>query len=1005
MPTFNEKSAVEDYIVEKLVGKGWEFVLADQLERESYEEPLLVKKLIKAIKTINSDLELTEADIGKILLELRHRTANSDGCKQILRFLKHGVPIKLEKSRDLRFVQLFDYREDVMKKNEFIVTRQIVYEGAREKIRPDIVLYVNGIPVVAIECKNPADPSVSWWNAYLQIKDYENKAPEPFKYIQFSIAAEEDARYFPSSPWREREAKTYVWRKGEFDVLDSTLEMLDNGTILDFIKNFVFIREEKGMTKKVLARYMQYRATNRICRRVLDNIQGRNKLKNGLVWHWQGSGKTLTMIFSAHKLYRSEILENPTIFFILDRLDLEEQLMQELNGLDIGFNAEKISSINKLKQVLTHDGGRGKRGMFVTLIHKFRPDEVSGFAKEIDRIEERETISSRKNVISFVDEGHRTQYGTLAAQMREILKNSFFFAFTGTPLAKTGRDTFREFSYPEEGEYYLDKYFMLDSIKDDFTVKILYQPRMEKKVHLRKELLEFFLQEQLEEIPEELRKGVEDKLKKKLGKIKIFMKNPKRLEIVTSDIASHFKENVDGKFKAMLVAVDRSACVKYKKMLDRFLPKEYSEVVMTFNYRSDPKEIRKYLEDLIDRYRGKDIEEIRKEIIEKYKREEYPKILIVTDMLITGFDAPVLQTMYLDKPLKEHKLIQAIARTNRPYKKIKEGGLVLDYVGVLKEMEKALSKYNKGDVKHIAYNMKEEEKRFEELMSKLLEIFDSIDKNIDDRKEMMRAVKILTMDEKKAKSFRRGYRDLRKIFELLGPHPLKLKHLDMYKWLTAIYHVYNRHVKREDPDEVERYARKYFSKTIENIYNSIDIDRIKRDFPILGFDENYIEKLKKVYPDMENRVSDMIFTLNRYKLVDKTRTPAYESISEKVERVLRLWNDRKKNIKELYRDLKNIFQEIQELNKRQKELGFSDEEYHILVTLEKNLGKSEKFVNDVKELMKHVQELKFKGWSIQSSAVKDVGIIIRRYLRKQDISKKERDELYEKIINILKRFD
>jgi len=1003
MPKFNEKSAVEDYIVNKLVGIGWRFAKTNELERESFEEPLLVKDLVRAIRRINRDLELTDGDIGRILLELRHKPVTAEGVKQVLKLIKVGVPIKLEKSKDLRYVQLIDYEN--LENNEFLVSRQVTYQKGDIKRRPDISLYVNGIPLVFIECKNPADPLVSWWDAYKQIKGYEQKVPEPFKYAQFSIAAEEDARYFPNSPWR-KEAKTYVWRAGEFDVLDATLGMLSRGMLLDLIKNFVFVREERGVTKKVIARYMQYRAANRIVERVENNLRGEDKRRKGLIWHWQGSGKTLTMIFAANKLYWSRLLENPTIFFIVDRQELEEQLSNELASLDIGIKPRQIESIRKLKDVLAHDEGRGERGMFVTLVHKFRPEEISSFEEELRRLGDVETISTRRNVISFVDEGHRSQYGTLAAQMRNILKNSFFFAFTGTPIDKKGRDTIGEFSYPELGERYLDKYFIPDSIKDKFTVKISYQSRLEKKVHLRRELLDYFLESTLEEIPDDIRGEVEKKMKNKINAIKLMLKDPKRMATVCSDIANNFKENLDGKFKAMVVAVDREACVAYKKMLDRFLPPEYSEVVMSYSEGKDMREIAGYLEKLKSRYKGKEIKEINKEIVEKFKEEDSnPKILIVTNMLLTGFDAPVLQTMYLDKPLKEHGLIQAVARTNRPYKTQKESGLIIDYVGILTELEKAFAKYNKDDVKHVVYNIKDEEREFESLVEKLSGIFEGIDKSSTERKELMAAIKVLAEDEKRAKSFRRGYRDLRKIYELLGPHSLKLKHREIYTWLTAVYLVYNRHIKRVDPDETEMWARKFYSKTIENIYKSIDIDKINKEFPILSVDDNYLEKLEKIYPDIESRVSDMIFTLNKYVLVDKSRNPLYESIADRVERIVKNWKERKLAIKELYREAKSLSDEINAINRRQKGLGFSNTEYYVLTALENSLGKSDNLVEDVKELSKEIGKASFKGWSMQPSAVKEVGIVIRRYLRKKKISKEKRDELYGKIISVLKEFD
>jgi type I restriction enzyme R subunit len=1003
MPRFTEKSSVEDFIVQRLVeGKGWTFVPADSLERESYEEPLLVKNLVKAIKRINGRrMELSESDVGKVLIELRHRSASAEGVKDILNFMKLGVPVKLEKSRELRFVDLFDYKE--IGNNEFIVSRQVKYEKGNLNRRPDIVLYVNGIPLVVIECKNPADPSVSWWDAFLQVRGYEKDVPEPFKYVQFSIAAEETARYFPNCPWSDK-SKTYIWRAEDFDVLEGTLEMLNKETLLDLVKNFIFMREERGSAKKVIARYMQYRAANKIFRRVVDNLQGKEERNKGLIWHWQGSGKTLTMIFAAHKLYREGILENPTIFFIVDRLDLEEQLKDELNSIDIWFKPEVIESIKDLKEVLSHDGGRGKRGIFLTLIHKFRPSEISEFEEGISKIENKETIATRKNIVCFIDEGHRTQYGTLGAQRKSLLRNAFVFAFTGTPIDKKGRNTFQEFSYAQLGETYLDKYFMDDSVKDKFTVKIVYEPRMEKKVHLNKERLEFFFEQDMEEIPEEFREGVEKKIKEKMGKIKLIMKNPQRIEAISRDIAEHFKQNVDGKFKAMVVAVDREACLSYKKMLDKFLPPEYSEIIMTFGVK-DSQKLKNYQEELRKRYNGKDMQEIYKEIVDKFKKDnELPKILIVTDMLITGFDAPILQTMYLDKPLKEHRLLQTIARTNRPYMSQKEAGLILDYVGVFKELEKALANYNKEDVKNVAQNIEEEAKEFENLVQKLLGIFEGVTKGAE-RENLMAAITILSKDENKAKSFRREYRELRKKYEFLGPHEIKLVHLGSYDWLTAVYHAYNRHVKREEPDEREEYARKFFSRTIDNVYKSIDIGKIRKDFPILEIDEGYLKNLEKTYSDMETRVSDMVFALHKYVLVDKARTPKYESLAGKVERIVRDWRERKVKITELYKDASQIIKQLNDIERRNKELGVSEKTYSVILLMESTLGKSDNLINEIKGLTGEIEKASFKGWSIQPTALKEVGIIVRKYLRKKNISKEKRDELHEKIVKIIKEFD
>ncbi|MDI6655781.1 MAG: HsdR family type I site-specific deoxyribonuclease, partial [Candidatus Hydrothermarchaeota archaeon] len=486
MPTFTEKSAVEDYFVKRLQEKGWRFVPADELERESFEEPLLTNNLVRALKRLNAGIGGEE--IKQVLNELKLKGAGMEGSKQVLNYYKFGVAVKFEKERVVKYVKLFDYENP--QNNEFIMSRQARYHG-REDIRTDVMLYVNGIPLVDIELKSPVSFSESWRDAYRQIKDYEKNVPELFKYVQIGIAAEQVAKYFPTVPWQE-EVKIHEWREEGKDSIDSTIEMLSPATLLDIIKNFLFYRVEMGNETKVIARYMQYRAANKIVDRVLNHLEGKEEKNKGLIWHWQGSGKTFTMIFAANKLYHDERLENPTIFFIVDRIELEEQLYGEFASLDMP--PEIINSIEELRRILRHDEGRGKRGIMLTLIHKFRPEEIDELRRELEELSQsKETIQNRKNVIAFVDEGHRTQYGSLAAEMKSVLKSAFFFAFTGTPISKRGRDTYLEFSYPPQ-ENYFDKYFITDSIKDGFTVRIAYQPRLEREVHLKKEMLETFLE-------------------------------------------------------------------------------------------------------------------------------------------------------------------------------------------------------------------------------------------------------------------------------------------------------------------------------------------------------------------------------------------------------------------------------------------------------------------------------------------------------------------------------
>jgi len=1002
---FTEKSLVEDYFIKELGKKGWNFIKADDLERESLEEPLLTPVLMRALERINRDIGIGDEEIKEVINELKLKSSGIEGAKQILNYYKIGVPVKFEKERIVKYVRLFDYEN--LENNELIISRQVIHQSGDKEIRNDIILYVNGIPLVNIECKSPVSFSEDWETAYRQIKDYEKTVPELYKYVQIGIAAEQIAKYFPIVPWLD-EIHIHEWREPEKDSIDSTIEMLTPETLINIIKNYLFFRLEYGSANKVITRYMQYRAAEKIYNRVINHLEGKEDKNKGLIWHWQGSGKTLTMIFAANKLYHDPKLENPTIFFIVDREELQEQLYNEFNALDI-TKPEIIDSINKLKEVIEHDEGRGKRGILITLIHKFRPEELQDLQKELERrSENKETILTRKNVIAFIDEGHRTQYGVLAAQMKLILKNAFFFAFTGTPISKRGRDTYLEFSYPPE-ENYFDKYFITDSIKDGFTVKIVYQPRLEKEVHLNKEMLETFIEVEYEEIPEEFREKVKEKVKRKLNTIKVVLENERRIQKIAEDIAEHFKENINGKFKAMVVAVSRKACVQYKRELDKHLPKEYSEVIMTFNERKDPPIIIDYLKELRDRFKGKEIEEIRKEIIEKYKEEdEYPKILIVTDMLLTGFDAPILQVMYLDKPLKEHRLLQAIARTNRPYKGLKEAGVIIDYVGILKEFTKAFEAYSKEDIKGVLYDIEDLRKEFTETINETMKLFEGVPKDKYDRETMLKAIEAITTEEENSKKFIQNYKRLRKLFEQLGPDEIKVRMFKEYKWLSAVYTYYITCVLGQSRRTEGGYIQKYFNKTLKYVHRSTEIENLVKDLPIIKFDEHYMERLEEKAKTKREKAANIVFTLNRFVLVDRYKNPVYETLTQKVERILKMWKERTKDFKKIYKEGLQIIEEMNKLTARQKELGFSDLEYSLLLTLEKRLGSDPRLVKDVAELSTQIQEHMFTGWYLQKTAQKNIARTIRRFLRRYikeyRLKLDDLEELYQNIIENVKTY-
>jgi type I restriction enzyme R subunit len=994
-----EKLIVEDYLIEKLQEKSWKFVPAEELKRESYEEPLLIQNLTEALKRINKDVQLSSLDITRVLNELKMKIPGAETSKKILNYLKEGVPIKLEATNQLKYVCLIDYEE--IQNNEFIISRQVYYKG-KETIKVDIILYVNGIPLVVIECKDPTDPSVSWRDAYNQIKQYERLVEELFKYVQFSVAAEENVRYFPNVPWIE-EVETDAWKEEGKTEKESIIEMLSPERLLDLLKNFIFIRTEKGKITRVIARYMQYRAANKIYQRVVNTLKGIENKTRGLIWHWQGSGKTLTMIFAAYKLYNERLLENPTIFFILDRIELQEQIFQEIAALDLGIEPEKIEKIEELKKTLLHDEGRGKRGFIVTLIHKFNQKQLRDLKQFLEtRLKGEESVLTRKNIIAFVDESHRTQYGLLAAEMKSILKNAFFFGFTGTPIAKKGRDTFIEFAHPKDKDYYLDRYFIKDSISDGFTLPIAYKPAPDKLL-LKKELLRKFLAQAEEEIPEKI-KG---KLKKKLRDVKIFLEDEARIKEVAKDIVDHFKENINGKFKAMIVAVSRRACVYYKRSLDEILkdePEIKSEIVMTFE-RNDPKEIFDYYEELRKRFKGKETDEILKEIIEKFKHEENPKILIVTDMLLTGFDAPILQVMYLDKPLKGHRLLQAIARTNRPLKeREKECGIIVDYIGILKELNKALRFYSRFEMEDLDYGVKsfgEIEQKFVELIDKMKEIVGDVEIKFDDPEYFYKILTRIVLT-KKEKEFLQKYRELRGVFELLGPSEIKLEYSYYFKFLTAIYSIYLR--TRGEYEKDNELVQKWYKKIAEAIYKSTEIEEIEKSFPQIKFDEKYVEEIEKNLKTYDSRVFNRLATL-RINLRDKPRTPVYETLSNRVENLVKKWRERPKEIKRIYEELKEIFKEIFIIDERKKELGLNDIEYSILTILKEKVQDEKSLAKEVKLLYEKIKPELSAGWEFKKTIRSKIEKEIRLFLIKlaPKLSLGERNAICNKVIQTLEK--
>ncbi len=744
---------------------------------------------------------------------------------KLLDYLKYGIEYTV-KRREKRTYRLIDFVN--VENNSMVYGNEIKFPGSPENIKPDFTLFINGIPIVIIEAKRSTKLE-SEEEAIAQIRRYEQEGPELFRFVQFAIAYGEKKLFLPTYPNWHKELRVIPAQPWKIEKLDSETnikiesieQLFQHEVLLNVIEWFTFFREKGGKKDKIIERYNQYIATEKAIKRVDEYLSGKSQLERGLIWHWQGNGKTYTMFFIANKYFEKYYHLNPLVFFIVDRIDLQRQLIEFLERL----NASKfknyikiIENIEQLKNEITtikrseYNNNIITKGVYVVLIQKFKKQDFENLLLELGKEvlehlkktnqEEYEKIQNelkegsqdnvkkklielggiqKKEILLLIDEAHRSQYGLLASMMKNVFKKAMRFAFTGTPVFKFEKNTFREFANPPE-EYYLDVYFIKDSIEDNFTLPIVYDVIQEGtpvsdgvKILLNdediKKYIEYWLDisqegssaddvetimetEKIEDIQQSQNILItKNEILQHLTKVKVFLTNKKRLQKLASFIAHRIKEDTENfQFKAMIVTANREACVHMKKFLDEELQKIYSneygedvkrwvEIVMTYQ-QNDLGAILDYKNEIIARRGKNDLNEINADIQREFKEEDNPKILIVTDMLITGFDAPKLKVMYLDKPLYEHRLLQAIARVNRPFKDEiteKKYGLIVDSVGLLREVKETLKKFELIADKKIEKDIEENilgeiESRFKEFEDNLNEIKQKLENlKINDR--------------------------------------------------------------------------------------------------------------------------------------------------------------------------------------------------------------------------------------------------------------------------------
>ncbi len=681
----SERRTVQNPFLRYAQEVGWKYLPPEEALRlrEGEGSPVLSSVLINQLQRLNPGVVDSVTKAEEILGRLIRVRPDIEGNLEAWEYLRGLKTVFVEAERREKNIRLLD--PDNPEANTFHITDEFSFTNGRFRIRADVVLFINGVPVVVVETKSATRPE-GIAEAFDQIRRYHREGPE-FMALAQLFALTHLIKFFYGPTWNLSRKALFNWKDeqaGDFETLVKTF--VAPRRLLKVLTDYIlFVRKDGELTKAVL-RPHQIRAVEKVIVRSRDPEK-----RCGLIWHTQGSGKTYTMITVAKLLLDDPSFGNPTVLMIVDRNELQQQLFQELER--VGFeNAHLALSKRHLRELLRND----TRGLIVSMIHKFDKADAN--------------LNTRSNIFVLVDEAHRSTGGDLGNYLMGALPNATFIGFTGTPIDKTshGKGTFKVFGGEDPGGY-LDKYSIKESIEDGTTVPLHYQMAPNDLIVDREAMeKEFWSLAELEGVAdvEEINRVLD-----RAVTLKNMLKNRDRVNKIAEFVAKHFREVVEPMgYKAFLVAVDREACCLYKEALDRYLPPEYSQVLISRGY-NDPPEVK--------RYHISDDDE--KEIRKAFKRPDQPPyILIVTEKLLTGYDAPILYCMYLDKPMRDHVLLQAIARVNRPYedeKRRKTSGLIVDFVGIFNNLEKALA-FDSKDVEGIIEGIDVLKDHFAELMER-----------------------------------------------------------------------------------------------------------------------------------------------------------------------------------------------------------------------------------------------------------------------------------------------
>lgn len=986
--SFNELNSVEHYIIHQLSGVNlnasgvaegktnygaqWQYVSSTALNR-TVNEVLLETELKAALIRLNPEIALNNELAEEVIYKLRaillsvHQIGLVKANEEFFKWMCGEKTMPFGENNRHVPVKLIDF-EDVLN-NTYIATNQYRVHSRETKI-PDIVLLINGLPVVIGEAKTPIRPSVSWLDGAHEIHDiYENAVPQLFVPNILSFATEGKTFYYGGvrtplefwAPWRiENEEDKLAKQLGLGEIGKELSDLLHPKRLLDILQNFsLFTTNKKKQRIKVLCRFQQYEGANKIVERVKEG-----KIKKALIWHFQGSGKSLLMVFAAQKLRKMQELKSPTVIVLVDRTDLDTQITGTFNAADVA-NVVTTDSISELQTLLERD----TRKIIISMIHKFRDAKPN--------------MNTRDNIIVLVDEAHRTQEGDLARQMRAALPNAFLFGLTGTPVNKADKNTFWAFGAPEDKGGYMSRYTFHDSIRDDATKPLHFEPRL-VDVHVDKETIDKAFKEFKDEAA--LTDEEADALNKKSAKMAAFLKSPERVAKIVEDIAKHFNEKVAPHgYKAMIVTPDRYACVQYKEELDKYFSTEASKIVISTSANDDFEFKQKW---------GLDKSQQEK-VVDDFNDANSPlKFIIVTAKLLTGFDAPILQTLYLDKSIKDHTLLQAICRTNRLYPG-KSFGRIVDYFGVFDDAAKALE-FDEKSVSQMITNLSELKEQLPEAMLKALSHFKGVDKTIEGFEGLELAQNAINTDDKKD-AFAKDYKYLSKLWESLSPDRILDQYQAEYRWLSQVFESV-----RPSSDHIGKLL--WFTlgaQTTKLIHENIHVGEVHQ-LEEFVLDADVIENIFN-NPDPKNAKKLEKILVKRFK--KNAGNPKFKKLSELLEAL----RDKAELglitsiefVKELCKLAKETLQAEKELETelQEKTPQAALTELFLELKTEQTPAVVERIVLDIDAI---VRQVRFPGWQKTASGEREVQQALRKSLLKYKLHKDH--ILFERAYEYIKEY-